>query len=145
MPEKMTDEQRRAFLAEGTRNAVFATVRPDGRPHAVPVWFALDGDDILVNLGADTVKGKALKENPRVSVVVEDPAPPYSFVSVEGVAEIVPEPEGVRQGSTLIAQRYLGEAGQEAIEGWLAYATSPGKVIVRVRPENIVAIAKVGG
>ncbi|MFI9453766.1 PPOX class F420-dependent oxidoreductase [Amycolatopsis sp. NPDC052450] len=145
MPEKMTDEQRRAFLTEGTRNAVFATVRPDGRPHAVPVWFALDGDDILVNLGADTVKGKALKENPRVSVVVEDPAPPYSFVSVEGVAEIVPDPEEVRQGSALIAQRYLGEAGQEAIEGWLAYATSPGKVIVRVRPENIVAIAKVGG
>ncbi|HET6285196.1 MAG TPA: PPOX class F420-dependent oxidoreductase [Amycolatopsis sp.] len=140
MPEKMTGEQRRAFLGEGTRTAVFATVRPDGRPHAVPVWFAPDGDDILVNLGADTVKGRALKENPRVSIVVDDPAPPYSFVSVEGVAEIVTDPEGVREGSALIAQRYLGEAGQEAIEGWLTYATSPGKVIVRVRPENIVAI-----
>ncbi|WET82781.1 PPOX class F420-dependent oxidoreductase [Amycolatopsis sp. QT-25] len=144
MPEKMTAEQRRVFLAEGTRTAVFATVRPDGRPHAVPVWFAPDGDDILVNLGADTVKGRALKENPRVSVVVDDPVPPYSFVSVEGVAEIVTEPEGVREGSARIAQRYLGEAGPEAIEGWLPYATSPGKVIVRVRPENIVAIAKVG-
>ncbi|WP_410598776.1 PPOX class F420-dependent oxidoreductase [Amycolatopsis sp. lyj-90] len=145
MPEKMTDEQRRAFLAEGTRTAVFATVRPDGRPHAVPVWFALDGDDILVNLGADTVKGKALKENPRVSVVADDPLPPYSFVSVEGVAEIVSDPDGVRAGSELIARRYLGEAGQEAMEGWLAYATSPGKVLVRVRPEHFVAIAKVGG
>ncbi|EMD22244.1 PPOX class F420-dependent oxidoreductase [Amycolatopsis azurea] len=145
MPEKMTDEQRRTFLAEGTRTAVFATVRPDGRPHAVPVWFAVDGDDILVNLGADTVKGRTLKENPRVSVVADDPRPPFSFVSVEGVAEIVSDPDGVRTGSELIAQRYLGEAGPEAIEGWLAYATSPGKVIVRVRPENIVAIAKVGG
>ncbi|KZB88693.1 PPOX class F420-dependent oxidoreductase [Amycolatopsis regifaucium] len=145
MPEKMTDEQRRAFLAEGTRTAVFATVRPDGRPHAVPVWFAVDGDDILVNLGADTVKGRALKENPRVSVVVDDPLPPYSFVSVEGVAEIVTDPEEIRRGSRPIAERYLGDAGQETIDGWLAYATSPGKVLVRVRPENIVAIAKVGG
>jgi PPOX class probable F420-dependent enzyme len=145
MPEKMTDEQRRAFLAEGTRTAVFATVRPDGRPHAVPVWFAVDGDDILVNLGADTVKGRALKENPRVSVVVDDQRPPYSFVSVEGVAEIVTDPEEIRRGSMPIAERYLGDAGQETIDGWLAYATSPGKVVVRVRPENIVAIAKVGG
>ncbi|MEU3626065.1 PPOX class F420-dependent enzyme [Amycolatopsis coloradensis] len=145
MPEKMTDDQRRAFLTEGTRTAVFATVRPDGRPHAVPVWFALDGDDVLVNLGADTVKGKALKENPCVSVVADDPRPPYSFVSVEGVAEIVSDPDEVRRGSALIAERYLGEAGQETIDGWLAYATSPGKVLVRVRPKHLVAIAKVGG
>ncbi|MEV6911660.1 PPOX class F420-dependent oxidoreductase [Amycolatopsis sp. NPDC051071] len=145
MPEKMTDEQRRAFLAEGTRTAVFATVRPDGRPHAVPVWFAMDGDDIVVNLGEDTVKGRALKEDPRVSVVADDPRPPYSFVSVEGVAEIVTDPEGVRQGSELIARRYLAEAGQEASDGWMAYATSPGKVLVRVRPSHTVAIAKVGG
>ncbi|ANN17498.1 PPOX class F420-dependent enzyme [Amycolatopsis orientalis] len=145
MPEKMTDEQRRAFLAEGTRTAVFATARPDGRPHAVPVWFAVDGEDILVNLGIDTVKGRTLKENPRVAVVAEDPRPPYSFVSVEGVAEIVSDPDAVRSGSALIAERYLGEAGQETIDGWLEYATSPGKVLVRVRPENIVAIAKVGG
>ncbi|MFD5090438.1 PPOX class F420-dependent oxidoreductase, partial [Amycolatopsis thailandensis] len=64
---------------------------------------------------------------------------------VEGVAEIVSDPDGVRAGSSLIAERYLGEAGPEATEGWMAYATSPGKVIVRVRPEKIVAIAKVGG
>ncbi|MFE5506704.1 PPOX class F420-dependent oxidoreductase, partial [Amycolatopsis japonica] len=77
--------------------------------------------------------------------VADDPTPPYSFVSVEGVAEIVSDPDGVRLGSELIARRYLGEAGQEVIDGWLAYATSPGKVIVRVRPEHFVAIAKVGG
>lgn len=145
MPEKMTDEQRRAFLAEGTRTAVFVTVRANGRPHAVPVWFAVEGDDILVNLGVDTVKGRALKENPRVSVVADDPRPPYSFVSVEGVAEITDDPAETLRGSALIAERYLAEAGQEAIDGWLRYATSPGKVLVRVRPDHFVAIDKVGG
>lgn len=145
MPQKMTAEQRRAFLAEGTRTAVFATVRPDGRPHAVPVWFAVDGDDILVNLGLDTVKGRALQENPRVSVVADDARPPFSFVSVEGIAEISEDADEVRRGSRLIAERYFGDAGQETIDGWMAYATSPGKVLVRVRPEHIVAIAAVGG
>ncbi len=143
MPEKMTDEERREFLAEGTRTAVFVTVRPDGRPHAVPIWFATDGDDIVVNLGIDTVKGRALKENPRVSVVADDATPPYAFVTVEGVAEISEDPAEIRRGSALIAERYLAEAGKEAIDGWLEYATSPGKVLVRVRPDHFVAIAKV--
>jgi hypothetical protein len=33
-----------------------ATTRADGRPHVVPIWFVLDGDDLVFNTGADTVK-----------------------------------------------------------------------------------------
>ena len=65
MPQQMTPEQRRAFLTEGTRTAVIATVRADGRPHAAPVWYALDGDDVLINMSEDTVKGRALRRDPR--------------------------------------------------------------------------------
>jgi nitroimidazol reductase NimA-like FMN-containing flavoprotein (pyridoxamine 5'-phosphate oxidase superfamily) len=47
MAEEMTPEARRAFLTTGTRTAILATTRPDGRPHAVPVCFVLDNDDVL--------------------------------------------------------------------------------------------------
>lgn len=40
MDVTLTSEQR-AFLLEGTRTAKLATVRKDGRPHVVPVWFEL--------------------------------------------------------------------------------------------------------
>src|SRR6266498_4163733 len=80
MPQPMSLEQRRAFLSEGTRNAVVATIRADGRPHAVPVWYAMDGDDVLIGTNENTLRGRNLSRDPRVTVVVEDPTPPYAFV-----------------------------------------------------------------
>ena len=142
MPEPMTSEQRRAFMTDGTRSAVLATTRADGRPHAVPVWYGMDGDDLLVNTGAATVKGRDLARDPRVALVVHDDRPPYAFVMVEGVAELISEPEALRAGSALIGRHYLDPAAADA---WADYATSPGKVLVRVRPTNVVAIDKVGG
>jgi hypothetical protein len=37
----------REFLAAGTRTAKVATVRKDGSPHVTPVWFVLDGNDLV--------------------------------------------------------------------------------------------------
>jgi PPOX class probable F420-dependent enzyme len=142
MPEPMTTEQRRDFLTAGTRSAVLATTRADGRPHAVPVWYAMDGDDLLVNTGADTVKGRDLARDPRVAVVVHDDRPPYAFVMVEGVAELISDPEALKAGSAVIGRHYLDA---EAAAAWVEYAASPGKVLVRVRPTNVVAIDRVGG
>jgi PPOX class probable F420-dependent enzyme len=143
MPQEMTADQRRAFLNDGTRTAILATVRADGRPHAAPVWYALDGDDVLINTGEDTVKGRAVQRDPRVTVVVDDPTPPYAFVMIEGVAEISRDHDEIQRGSTTIGRRYLDT---ESADAWvLHYATSPGKVLVRVRPTNLVAVDRVGG
>ena len=58
MGRAMSDDERRAFLTEGTRTAKLATVRADGRPHVAPVWFVLDGDVVVFNTGAATVEGQ---------------------------------------------------------------------------------------
>ncbi len=57
---RMTETEWREFLAAGTRTGKLATTRPDGRPHVVPIWFILDGDDLVFTTGADTVKGRSL-------------------------------------------------------------------------------------
>ncbi len=80
----MTDDQARAFLAEGTRTGKVATSRADGSPHVAPIWFVLDGDDIVFMTGAGTAKGKALLRDPRVALVVDLEEQPYGFVLVEG-------------------------------------------------------------
>ena len=46
MAERMTKKEYFGFLRDRARTAVLATVRADGRPHAAPVWFDLDGDKI---------------------------------------------------------------------------------------------------
>ena len=85
MSRRMTDEERRAFLMHGTRTGKLATVRADGRPHVAPIWFVLDGDDLVFNTGATTVKGRNLRRDPRASIVVDDETPPFSYVRVDGV------------------------------------------------------------
>ncbi len=142
MPQPMTDQQRRAFLMSGTPSAVLTSNGAQGYPHAVPIWFALDGDDILMNSGEETAKVTHLGHDPRVTILVHDDAPPYAFVMINGVAEISHDPDEIRQGAERIAGRYLDA---EAAQGWVSYATSPGKVQIRVRPSRVVAVDRVAG
>jgi PPOX class probable F420-dependent enzyme len=86
---EMSQAERRAFLTEGTRTGKLATVRADGSPHVVPIWFALDDDALVFTVDAASVKAKALRRDPRVSVCVDEELPPYAFVLVEGTAVIL--------------------------------------------------------
>jgi PPOX class probable F420-dependent enzyme len=136
MPERMSAARQREFLAEGARTAIIVTMRDSGRPHAVPVWYAPDGDDIVLFTGADTVKGRALQANPAVTVVVDDDRPPYAFVSVEGAAELSRDPAELRRCVELIAARYLPP---DQAAGFVQYAASPANLLVRVKPHHVTA------
>jgi pyridoxine/pyridoxamine 5'-phosphate oxidase len=52
--------------------AKLATVRPDGRPHVAPVWFDLDGNDLVFSTGERSVKGRNLIADRRLSICVDD-------------------------------------------------------------------------
>jgi predicted pyridoxine 5'-phosphate oxidase superfamily flavin-nucleotide-binding protein len=54
------------------RNLWLATVRPDGRPHLVPVWFVAVGEQLWVGTGAASVKVANLVAEPRAVVALED-------------------------------------------------------------------------
>jgi len=134
----MTAEQRRAFLLHGTRTGVLATVRQDGRPHAAPVWFTLDDDDVIFTTGAKTVKGRNLRRTAVASFVVDDGRPPFSFVTIEGRVEISEEPDALLHWSTVLGGRYLGAELAEAVGRRNGV---PGELLVRLRPTKIVAQA----
>jgi PPOX class probable F420-dependent enzyme len=138
MATPMTVEQRRAFLLTGTRTGVLATVRKDGRPHAAPIWFTLDGDDVLFTTGADTVKGRNLRREGRALMVVDEPTPPFDFVTVEGPAEISEDLEEMRHWATVLGGRYMGA---DAAEEFGRRNAVPGELLIRLRPEKIVALA----
>jgi len=104
----MTDDQRRAFLLDGTRTGILATVRRDGRPHAAPIWFTLDGDDVIFTTGADTVKGRNLRRTGRALVVVDESTPPFDFVTVEGAVEISEDLDEMLRWATVLGGRYMG-------------------------------------
>ena len=63
---RMTPDETRSFLLEGTGTAALAMVRADGWPHVAPVWFTLDGNDLLFNMGDNLVKDSNLQRDGRV-------------------------------------------------------------------------------
>ena len=92
MARPMTDSELDEFLSAGTRTGRLATVREDGSPHVAPVWFILDGDDLVFMTGAGTVKGKAILRDPRVAFLVEDERPPFAFATIVGAVSISRRP-----------------------------------------------------
>jgi PPOX class probable F420-dependent enzyme len=137
----MTPAECRAFLlARPARTGKLATVRRDGRPHVVPVWFDLDGDDVVFTTGRDTVKGRTLRRDPRAAMCVDDDRPPFDFVSVEGTVELGDDLEELRHWATRIGGRYMGA---ERAEEFGARNAVPGERLARLRPERVFGFARV--
>lgn len=138
----MTDEQRRRFLLEGTRTAILATVRANGRPHAAPVWFTLDGDDVLFTTAAATVKGRNLRRDGRATVVVDLQEPPYAYVMLSGTAMLSDDPGELRRVATAVGGRYMGANRAEEFGDRNAVA---GELVVRLTPTTILSEGDVSG
>jgi PPOX class probable F420-dependent enzyme len=142
MAHKMTPQEIREFLLEGTRTAKVATTMRDGSPHVMPVWFVLDGEDIVFNTGKDTAKGRQLLHNPRVAIVVDDETPPFAFVHIRGTASISEDPDELLRSATEIAGRYMGP---DLAEEFGRRNGVPGELLVRVTPERVIALADLTG
>ena len=136
----MGDAERRAFLSAGTRTGKLATVRRDGSPHVQPVWFVLDGDDLVFTTGATTVKGRNLRRDPRASLVVDDEAPPFAYVRVDGRARLSEDPAEMLTWATRIADRYMGA---DLAEAYGRRNAVPGELLVRLVPSRTVTEAGV--
>jgi PPOX class probable F420-dependent enzyme len=67
----------------------FTSVRPDGHPHSVPVWFLWDGTTILVFSKPKNQKIVNLRHNPNVLLALDDTKEGDEVVIVEGTAELV--------------------------------------------------------
>jgi PPOX class probable F420-dependent enzyme len=136
----MSEAEVRSFLtALPARTGKLATVRADGRPHIAPVWYDVDDDGSLVfNTGESTVKGRNIRREPRVSLCVDDDRPPFSFVVVEGVAEISEDLDEVRRWAGRLGARYMGA---DRAEEYARRNGVAGELVVRVRPERVVSAA----
>ena len=75
------------FLCQ-PRTAQLVTMHAAGTPHVAPVWFLWDNGRALVMAGGATVKVRNIRRNPAVALCVSTPDHPYSFVTIEGTAEV---------------------------------------------------------
>ncbi len=130
----LTAEQKE-FLLQGTRTGKLATVRKDGRPHVVPIWFVLDGDALVFNTGDTSVKAFNMRRDARVTICVDDENAPYSFMIVEGTATLEENSADLKLWATRIGGRYMGS---DRAEEFGARNGTPGELLVRVTPTKVI-------
>ncbi|MDA8380065.1 MAG: PPOX class F420-dependent oxidoreductase [Actinomycetota bacterium] len=119
--------------------AQIATIAGDGSPQLSPVWIDVDGDTIVFNTAKGRAKVTNLERNPAVAISVVDPKDPYNGVlTVRGTVESLSE-EGADDHINAMAKKYLGKD--------VYPFRQPGeeRVIVRIRPDKIVAQPQAAG
>ena len=137
--ENMSKAEYLAFLSVPARCAKLATVREDGRPHVVPVWFTLDGEHVIFTAGHTSVKVRNILRDGRVAICVDEDSPPFHYVLLEGRAEVLDDSlEAARYWGAIIGGRYMGleraeEFGRRAEGEW----------VMRMIPEKVIAYKNV--
>ena len=149
MGRQMSAQEVTDFLLTGTRTAKLAFVARDGAARVTPVWFVLDDaapagttgvPDLLFNTGVDTAKGRALRRDPRVAVVVDDETPPFTGVRLHGTATLIEHLDEMRAWATRIGGRYMGA---DRADEFGRRNGVPGEYLVRVRIERVFSEAGV--
>jgi|SRR5206468_9718731 len=142
---EMSNKEIKRFLMKGTFTGKLATVKEDGSPHVVPIWFILDDNtnnkrkvgDIILTTGNTSIKAKNIQHDNRVSISIDDQTPPFSFVTVHGTAKVQnPKKNELLRWATKIAKRYMGKKNAEK---YGKLNSTEGAVLVRIKPSNIIA------
>jgi PPOX class probable F420-dependent enzyme len=108
-----------------------STVRPDGLPHLVPIWFSWDGETVLIASKPHARKVANLRVNPRVMLALGEPDEDFDVGLLEGVADILDEPAAtVLPPSHLRKYRdQLAAIGLDRKEFLATYS-----LVIRIRP-----------
>lgn len=128
----MTREEREAFLAD-LHVGVIGINAPDRGPVLVPIWYWYEpGQEIKLVTYKDSVKARLLEETGRFTLCVQNEAPPYQYVSVEGPVLSIEDADHFRDLKP-IAVRYLG---QEEGEQYVQDTIDDQELLVRMMPER---------
>ncbi len=127
----MTSEEMWQLLTEPGRDGLAATVRPDGRLHNVPVWYCVDGNEIVFTTGENSVKANNLRHSPRIAFTVSQPSNPTKYVMVEGEAYFWEAPTSEKQ-------RILGQIYARYGEDYTGKGSLQGTLFVRIKVSRLL-------
>jgi hypothetical protein len=116
-------ENIRTFL-ETPRIAYLSTINLKGYPHTVPVWFAMDGDDLIFSATRGRARVKYLQANPKGAVAIGGNLGETEGYLIQGIITI--EEDASHPLLTQIVCRYVGP---EAMERFLGRVQQEERII----------------
>lgn len=132
MSYRMTREERETFLAD-LHVGILGVAAPQRGPVLLPIWYSYEpGGDIIFITNKSAEKTKLLEREGRFTVCVQNEAPPYQYVSVEG--RIVSMEDADHENNLRpIARRYLGKKeGDEYVQETIGEEV----LLIRMKPEK---------
>ncbi len=135
---RMDPETQDAFLAE-PHVGVVASLRQDGRPYTVPVWFHWDGEDVWLAGTDSRVWCRQIRRDARVSLCIEALAPVAGHIGIDGHAVVLDRDDfDIWPICQVLVEKYIGRndpANTQAVEAFLANMRTEPRLLIRVRPE----------
>jgi len=107
-------EDIEAFV-DDRRIAVLAYVRADGRPNQVPIWYTYKDGAFFMTTVTGGPKERALARSPRVCLTIQDEAPPYKAVIIDGEVTLAPVDHD-NDPTAGMAVRYFGKVSAAAYD-----------------------------
>ena len=130
----MFNDKVREFLQKPLI-ARMSTIDPNGYPHTVPVWFALDGDDIVVISVSDTRKVGHIRANPKGAVTIGGDSGDGGGYLIKGEFTIEADPDDawVRK----LTYRYEApEQAEKDIADWAELDI----IVLRLKPKLVIKV-----
>ena len=141
---EMSKDEVRNFLLKGTFTGKLGTINKNGTPHVVPIWFTLDDEDnIIFNTGDKSIKAQNIRRDNWVRICVDDQTPLYSFVTIDGIAEIISDkPTEIFKWAKIIAARYMGN---DKAEEYGKRNSSEGELLLKIKTTRVIGQKNLAG
>jgi PPOX class probable F420-dependent enzyme len=109
-------------LLGSTAVAFVSTIGPSGAPQVTPIWFVFDGERVKFSLVEGRQKLKNLRRDPRVAVLVVDPARPTYYLELRGHVEMVDDQDALLEQE--VSAKYTGGWADGEEPGTMRYAAT---------------------
>jgi PPOX class probable F420-dependent enzyme len=146
---KLTPEEKEEFLRRG-HTIYLASNGEDGFPHLIAMWYALDGDNVLMTTFRKSQKVANLRRDPRCALLLEEGATydKLKGVFLRGECEIIEDEETTLATLGKIGARAAGSdvpPPREAMEGMRGQARKRVTLIFRPSKTRTWDHSKLGG
>src|SRR5437899_9418431 len=120
--------------------AVLSWVTAKGSPVSSPVWFEYRDSKFYLHAMTETSKVRSMLKNPSVALCIQDPTPPYRYVTVRASARVIDDSKAGYELDRRLARKYLGRiGGRYYIER--VYPTFPGESrVVELTPTSMPSL-----
>ncbi|MBE3067305.1 MAG: pyridoxamine 5'-phosphate oxidase family protein [Chloroflexi bacterium] len=130
----LTQDEIEIFLSRPLI-ARLGTINEDGTIHIAPIYFKYEKGEFILGTQKVSRRVRNIKRNPKVTLLIDDPTPPFKAVLVYGQAEL--EYDDVVQKRITIFEQF--DTKEEAIQTAEGICNKWPSVVIRLKPDRIVS------